>query len=104
MSNVHEGGCLCGDIRYKTTADPVQTTVCYCTFCQKLTGSAFLVEPIFKRDSVVFSGTATKTYDHRSDGSGKARLRELLWPMRNHPLPRSREISGLPRPVRRDVR
>jgi hypothetical protein len=71
MSTVHEGGCLCRDIRYKTTADPVTTTVCYCTFCQKLTGSAFLVEPIFKRDTVVLLGTTMRTYDHRSDGSEK---------------------------------
>jgi hypothetical protein len=60
---------LCRDVRYETTGDPVWTTVCYCTFCQKLTGSAFLVEPIFSRRKVAFSGTATRTYDHRSDGS-----------------------------------
>jgi hypothetical protein len=69
MSSIHAGGCLCRDVRYATTAEPVWTTVCYCTFCQRLTGSAFLVEPIFARDAVVFSGTAAKTYDHRSDGS-----------------------------------
>jgi hypothetical protein len=69
MSTIHEGGCLCRDVRYKTTAEPIQTLVCHCTFCQKLTGSAFLVEPIFKRDAVVFSGSATRTYNHRSDGS-----------------------------------
>ena len=69
MSTIHEGGCLCRDVRYKTTANPVWTIVCHCTFCQKITGSAFLVEPIFKRTSVVFSGAATKSYDHRSDGS-----------------------------------
>jgi hypothetical protein len=28
-------------------------------------------EPIFERDAVVFSGTTTRTYAHRSDGSGK---------------------------------
>ncbi len=71
MSTVHEGGCLCRDIRYETTADPVWTTVCHCTFCQRLTGSAFLVEPIFARAAVVFSGSATKSYVHRSDGSGQ---------------------------------
>jgi hypothetical protein len=69
MSIDHEGGCLCRDVRYKTTANPIWTTVCYCTFCQKLTGSAFLVEPIFVRKAVVFSGAAPRTYDHRSDGS-----------------------------------
>jgi hypothetical protein len=45
--------------------------VCHCTFCQRLTGSAFLVEPIFRRDAVAFSGTPPSVYEHRSDGSGK---------------------------------
>jgi len=71
MSKVHEGGCLCGEVRYSTTGNPVWTTICHCTFCQKLTGSAFLVEPIFKRGAVMLSGAATRTYDHSSDGSGK---------------------------------
>lgn len=62
---------MCSDIRYKTTAAPVRVTVCYCTFCQRLTGSAYLVEPIFRRRDVAFSGAKPRTYDHRSDGSGK---------------------------------
>ncbi len=70
MSTIHQGGCLCRDVRYETTAEPIWTTVCHCTFCQRITGSAFLVEPIFKRSTVVFSGAATRTYDHESDGSG----------------------------------
>jgi hypothetical protein len=71
MSTIHEGGCICGEIRYSTTGDPVWTMICHCTFCQKLTGSAFLVEPIFKRSVVRLSGSAARTYDHSSDGSGK---------------------------------
>src|SRR5262245_13243647 len=69
MATIHEGGCLGRDVGYTTAADPIWPTACLCRFCQKITGSAFLVEPIFKRASVVFSGTATKTYEHRSDGS-----------------------------------
>ena len=71
MANIHEGGCLCGDTRYRTTADPLRVTVCHCTFCQRFTGSAYLVEPIFRRADVVFSGVPLKAYDHRSDSSHK---------------------------------
>jgi hypothetical protein len=67
----HAGGCLCGDVRYEARGEPVRVTICHCTFCQKFTGSAFLVEPIFNRADVVFSGAAPKVYEHRSDGSGK---------------------------------
>src|SRR3954463_13613968 len=68
---LHEGGCRCGDVRYGTTAEPVRVTVCHCTFCQRITGSAFLVEPIFQREDVAFSGAPAQAYEHRSDTSGK---------------------------------
>src|SRR5262249_11518447 len=51
--------------------DPLQVTICHCTFCQRFTGSAFLVEPIFRREDVVISGCTPRTYHHRSDSSGK---------------------------------
>jgi hypothetical protein len=71
MARVHEGGCLCGAVRYKTTGDPLRVTICHCAFCQRFTGTAFLVEPIFARSMVAFSGDRPRTYTHRSDGSGK---------------------------------
>src|SRR5262245_30003591 len=71
MGTHNEGGCLCGGIRYKTTSEPIRVTVCHCSFCQKVTGTAFLVEPIFLKTDVIFSGEAPRKYDHRSDGSGK---------------------------------
>ena len=71
METVHEGGCLCGAVRYKTTAEPQRVTVCHCTFCQRFTGTAFLVEPIFRSVDVAFSGKEPRTYDHQSDGSNK---------------------------------
>jgi hypothetical protein len=36
---VHQGGCLCGAVRYKTTGAPNDTNVCYCTQCQRQSGS-----------------------------------------------------------------
>jgi hypothetical protein len=35
----HQGGCLCGGVRYKTTGTPNDTNVCYCTQCQRQSGS-----------------------------------------------------------------
>jgi hypothetical protein len=71
MSIVHEGGCLCGDIRYTTLAEPLRVTICHCRFCQRFTGSSFLLEPIFRKPDVVFDGVPVRTYEHRSDSSGK---------------------------------
>jgi hypothetical protein len=37
------GGCLCGKVRYASTADAVMTAVCHCTHCQKQAGTAYSV-------------------------------------------------------------
>ena len=37
------GGCLCGQVRYSTNAEPAFIGVCHCTHCQKQTGTAFSV-------------------------------------------------------------
>jgi hypothetical protein len=37
------GSCHCGDIQYTAAVDATRTTICHCTDCQKLTGSAYRV-------------------------------------------------------------
>ena len=67
----HEGGCLCGAVRYQTLATPIRVTICHCRFCQRATGSAYMVEPIFRLDDLrVTRGSATVFRLH-SSGSGK---------------------------------
>jgi hypothetical protein len=36
-----DGGCHRGYIKYEGEADPEKTTICHCTDCQHLSGSAF---------------------------------------------------------------
>ena len=38
-----DGGCHCGKITYEAEVDPAKVTICHCTDCQKLTGSAYRV-------------------------------------------------------------
>ena len=67
----HEGGCLCGAVRFAASAQPMRVAVCHCRFCQRNTGTAYLVEPVFaKTEFEITSGTPT-TYDVVSEGSGK---------------------------------
>lgn len=37
------GGCHCGAVRYAAEVDPRTVTICHCTDCQSLTGTAFRV-------------------------------------------------------------
>ena len=66
-----EGGCLCGRVRYAVKSQPMRVTICYCRFCQRATGSAYLVEPIFGKSDMDVSSGQPKIYRHRSEGSGK---------------------------------
>lgn len=36
-----DGSCHCGRIRYEAEIDPADVTICHCTDCQTLSGSAF---------------------------------------------------------------
>jgi hypothetical protein len=71
MSEVHRGGCLCGHVRYRTLGKPERTTICHCTFCQRLTGSAFLVEPVFLTTNVESETGTVSTYDYCSPDHGR---------------------------------
>ncbi len=51
MANaVHEGGCLCGAIRYRAEGAPYNVNVCYCTQCQRHTGAVMPAFAAFKLD------------------------------------------------------
>ena len=52
MSNVHQGGCACGQSRYEVTDKPVRTRVCHCRYCQLRSGSPFGVGVWFNASQV----------------------------------------------------
>lgn len=37
------GGCMCGQIRYDSDAEPAMTAICHCPDCQRQTGTAFSI-------------------------------------------------------------
>lgn len=68
---VHPGGCLCGAVRFETLAEPLRVTFCHCRFCQRATGSAYMVEPIFRLQDLRITKGLPTTYRLPSAGSGK---------------------------------
>ena len=51
-----QGGCLCGAVRYRTTAEPVNQRVCHCRLCQKAIGAAFNARVLMRIPDVEISG------------------------------------------------
>ena len=67
MAGSHEGGCVCGRVRYKTTGAPQRVSLCSCTWCQKRTGSALGVSVYFLKQNVEIDETLLGTYRMTSD-------------------------------------
>jgi hypothetical protein len=50
MTRRHEGGCLCGKLRYAISGEPLATIACHCRDCQVQSGSAFGMTMVVKRE------------------------------------------------------
>jgi hypothetical protein len=49
---IHEGGCLCGAIRYRATGAPLRVGLCHCGQCRRQTGSALPAFVTWPRRSI----------------------------------------------------
>jgi hypothetical protein len=70
LLSIHEGACLCGEVRFQVKGEPLRTFACHCRYCQKLTGSSFYAEAMFPIEAVEIRGKLS-VYGHRSETSGK---------------------------------
>ena len=69
-----DGRCHCGAITFEAEIDPARITICHCTDCQMLTGTAFRTTvPAPAATFVLRSGTP-KTYLKTTANSGTPRL------------------------------
>jgi hypothetical protein len=48
-----EGGCTCRAVRYRMTSRPLFVHCCHCRWCQRETGSAFVLNAMIEADRVV---------------------------------------------------
>jgi hypothetical protein len=47
------GGCACGELRYRLNSEPLFVHCCHCRWCQRETGSAFALNAMIEADRVV---------------------------------------------------
>jgi len=47
-----EGGCSCGNIRYRMKVNPLIVHACHCRQCQRITGSAFVMNALIEKTQV----------------------------------------------------
>jgi hypothetical protein len=53
------GGCLCRSVRYRITAAPIVTRVCWCRLCQYIGAGGSTVNTCFPSDSLTLTGELT---------------------------------------------
>ena len=67
-----EGGCTCRNIRYRMTTHPLFVHCCHCRWCQRETGSAFVLNALIEADRVeLLSGNPQNTDTPSASGKGQ---------------------------------
>lgn len=56
-----EGGCTCGEIRYRLLRDPIVVHCCHCSWCQRESGSAFALNAVIEATEVELTGGTPQT-------------------------------------------
>jgi hypothetical protein len=68
------GGCLCGAVRFRSTAAPLSTRYCWCRDCQRIGGGNATVNVIFPSEAVTIDGE-TAAYESVADSGNRMRRR-----------------------------
>ncbi len=64
----YAGGCLCGALRYASSAEPVEAGYCHCRMCQKLSGATVLPWASFSTSSFDYTKGQPKIYTSSAHG------------------------------------
>lgn len=72
MSNLLEGGCMCGAVRYRIEGPPLIVHCCHCTECQRQSGSAFAVNAMIERSRIeLLAGETVAGHMPAESGKGQ---------------------------------
>lgn len=66
-----DGGCHCGNISYEADIDPAAVSICHCSDCQHLTGTAYRVNVRVRKQDLVMRGGKPKIYVKTAESGNK---------------------------------
>lgn len=66
-----DGGCHCGNISYEAEVDPGAVSICHCSDCQQLTGTAYRVNVRVRKQDLVMRGGKPKMYVKTAESGNK---------------------------------
>jgi hypothetical protein len=74
MTEILEGGCACGAVRYRLEAAPMFVHCCHCRDCQRQTGAAFAVNALIEIDRVALVSGEPVPYGMPTDSGRPHRI------------------------------
>ncbi|MEP3279548.1 MAG: GFA family protein [Stappiaceae bacterium] len=60
MKVAFQGGCLCGNVRYNSRANPITTVHCYCTDCRRLGGTGHATHTVIPEEAFDLIGDVSE--------------------------------------------
>lgn len=63
-----QGGCLCGQVRYELSGEPLAVVICHCKNCQKQSGSTFSINIIGQSEQIEIQGNLSTYADTNDSG------------------------------------
>lgn len=66
QSKCHKGRCLCGEVEYQVTGEPIIVAHCHCEDCQRQSGAGHSTGAMYKVDDFSMTGE-TSEYKLQSD-------------------------------------
>jgi hypothetical protein len=60
VSAPYQGGCLCGQVRWRASAEPINVRLCHCRNCQRATGGPFFARAVFLAEAFERQGETSR--------------------------------------------
>ena len=54
MTNIREGGCQCGAIRYRAAGEPMLAALCHCVMCRRASAAPMTAWAMYQESQVTF--------------------------------------------------
>jgi hypothetical protein len=69
---MHDGHCTCGQVRFRLTDRPLFVHACHCTWCQRETGAAFVLNALIETSCLeVLAGDTREVVTPSASGAGQ---------------------------------
>lgn len=65
---LHTGGCFCDELRFESSAGPIETGYCHCSICRRTTGAPVLAFASFPVECFSYTKGEPKIYATSSTG------------------------------------